>query len=401
MQRDHDVPGEPDDRGRAARRHYQRGPHLFRRGEWWYIRIPGAAPPERALRTRDGAEASRLFREYLDGRRGAEALAPGATADEMPLAEIARRWVSAPHGWTRRTAGSYEARAAAFVTAMQGLGVRLPSQLSADKLDAWQTARGGDVARATINRDLTVARRMLAWAAHEDRRYCAPTPLARRKNLREPKRRPRRTIPDPRQVAAVVRALGRLGEDGVALTVAAAAATGLRLEELRRLQPEHLTHGVVRVEPEGGPADAAWETKGYATREIPLAPAALDVVRRFVAWRSTAKGGKGKAVGLADTWLAERLDAACAAAKVPVFRMHDLRRGFVTEAVNAGISIRVVSKWLGHKDVATTEGYVGTYGADAKVRPPAPAAIRSATKPRGPAGTRESRARQSKRRKPR
>lgn len=299
----------------------------------------------------------------------------------MSLVQISGRWTTAPHGWTRRTAASYTQRADAFVAAMEAQGVRVPSQITAAKLDDWQKARGGDVARATINRDLTVARRMLAWAAHEDRRYCAPTPLARRANLREPKRRPRRTIPDPRQVAAVVRALDRAGEDGVALTVASAAATGLRLEELRRLQPAHVAHGVVRVEPEAGAADAAWETKGYVTREVPLAPAALDVVRRFVAWRTTAKGGKGKAVGLADTWIAQRLDAACDAAKVPRFRMHDLRRGFATEAVNAGVSIRIVSAWLGHKDVATTEGYVGTYAADAKVRAPTPAAIRSVTSP--------------------
>ena len=381
MPRPGDVPEDNRDPAQAGhRRRYQRGPHLFRRGEWWYVRVPGGTPPERALRTRDGAEADRLLREYLDGRRSPARLVPGLAADELSIPLIYARWIAAPHGWTRRTLGSYDVRAAAFVAAMNARGITLPSQLNADAIDAWIRDREGDVSRATINRDLLVARRMLAWAAHEDRRLCDVTPLARRRPLREPKRRPRHVLPDPEQVARVVDALRAQGEEGVALLIATAAATGLRLEELRRLTPAHVTDRAVRVEPETGAARDAWSTKGYATREIPLSPAALAVVRRFVEWRTTTKGGKGKALGLSDCWIRPRLEAACASARVPRFLMHDLRRSFVTEAVGAGIPIRVAGLWLGHKDVATTEGYVGGYATDASVVPPTPRAIRSATK---------------------
>lgn len=359
----------------SARRRYQRGPHLFRRGETWYVRIPGHNPPEQSLRTTDGTEAVRLLGELIDGRRQPSKAAQGAAA-ELPLTKIAARWLEAPHGWTRRTQIDHENRAGAFVEALERRRVTLASQITAKVVDEWIHDRSGEVSRATINRDLNVARVMLAWASSDERRLCSPTPLSTRKNLREPKRRQRRVIPSPGELARVC----AQAERPVALALVTQAVTGQRIDELRRLRPEQVLDSGVAVEPEGGAARGAWTTKGYEDRKVPLGPELVAIVREFVTWRTTAKGGMGKAIGLSERWLNLKIDAACAAAKVPPFRSHDLRRMFVTEAVNAGISLRVIARWVGHKDTRTTEGYIASYRSDASIQAPgAPLLVASLT----------------------
>lgn len=44
-----------------------------------------------------------------------------------------------------------------------------------------------------------------------------------------------------------------------------------------------------------------------------------------------------------------------------VFRSHDFRRLFATEAVNSGLPIHIAAKLLGHTDLNTTRGYVAVY----------------------------------------
>src|SRR6266851_3671261 len=44
-----------------------------------------------------------------------------------------------------------------------------------------------------------------------------------------------------------------------------------------------------------------------------------------------------------------------------VFRPHDLRRIFATDAVNGGLPVHIAAKLLGHLDINTTRGYVAVY----------------------------------------
>jgi integrase len=253
---------------------------------------------------------------------------------------------------------------------MRALGAEYPSQVTNEKLDAWIKSRGETVGRATINRDLNVARKMLRWASDPDQGLCDENALVRRKNLREPRRTQRRTLPSPAEIAATVKRLERMDESGAALTIAAGSVSGMRLDQLRHVTPDDVTARGVHVMPEAGAANVAWTDKGYDARLIPLAPEAVAVMRAFVTWRTAGRGGKGKRPGVSDTWIAEKIDEATKGTKLPRFRMHDLRRTFATEAVRAGVPITVVSKWLGHKDIATTERYVGIYRSDAEVTAP-------------------------------
>jgi integrase len=52
-------------------------------------------------------------------------------------------------------------------------------------------------------------------------------------------------------------------------------------------------------------------------------------------------------------------DAAIKAdAEIPRLRFHDLRHTFGTLAVSEGVDVLAVKEWMGHRDVATTMGYL-------------------------------------------
>ena len=323
----------------------------------WAAYIPKLG--QRSLKTCDDAEARERFRALLDGR-GAARKAP-AEQTEATLSAIADAFLDAPHGWTPRTLDTMEARALAFVKWMDGHGVRYPSKLTDPKVDDWMHDRQQRAARSTANRDLVVARAMLKWATK--RKLCEPTPLETRDTIREPRRAQRREILSHADLALVVEEMRRTKQDGAALALRTAALTGLRIDELRHITLADVESDGVWVRPETGTAAEAWTSKGYRERRIPLAAEAADVVRAFVQWRG-GKGGKGKRIGLSDTWLAKRIDAARKPVGVAKFRAHDLRRLFATANVDAGIPVRVVSGWLGHAEIATTETYIARQRSD-------------------------------------
>lgn len=356
-------------RTRRVHRTKHEGPYLYRRGRIYWVYLDREV--RESLGTDDEAEARVRFAERVR-RFESEGKGRGRPGEEA-LDVICEKYVAASEGWTRRTGRTTALRAVSFVEAMAALGVTYPSQITNVALDAWRKRRETEVARATINRDEGVARTMLAWAAA--RELCGATPLAERKQVKEPKRRPPPLIPSPTEVSQVVAALLSLDERGAALTIASALATGKRLDELRHLRPEAVHADGVDVVPEGGTAADAWTSKNHRQRRIPLAEGAVRAVRDFATWRTTAKGRKGKAVGLSDTWIAEKIDEGCAQCAVPPFRMHDLRRTFATECVRAGIPVTMVREWLGHRDVSTTERYLGRYRSDAGLVAPTPAAL--------------------------
>lgn len=354
-------------RGGKGRR--SRGPHIYKRGAVWWAYVD--RDTRVSLETGDEAEARAKLADAL--RDAERARAARGRPGEETLAVIAKAYLDAPHGWTRGTLLTTRARLVAFVEAMQTRGAAYPSQVTLARLDAWREVRMVTRARATINRDETVARQLFRWALR--RGMVQDNPLAAREQLRQIRRTRPPLIPSPREVASVVASLDGDGERGAALLLATALATGLRLDELRHLRPEHVDDGGVSVVPEAGPAGAAWTSKGYRERRIPCGPGAVETAREFALWRTEGKGGKRKPVGLAGQWVARKIDAGRAGASVEKFRMHDLRRVFATECVRNGIAITLVREWMGHRDVQTTERYLGRYREDAAVQAPTPAAL--------------------------
>lgn len=365
-------PELPSTKQRATQR--RRGPHLYQRRGWWWAYL-GEGVRE-SLGTQDSSDARRIFAERLaDVGRARSARA--RTPNEPTLTEIAAAYVGAPHGWTRRTRHSTALRIAAYVEAMAGLGVEHPSRVTSAVLNGWRERRMAAVSRATINRDETCAGAMHAWAVRE--RLVSGDPFADRALIREPSRSVRRVLPTPSQVLQVADWLDERDGHGAALVIRVGLMTGLRLDELRHLQFEHIAADGVRVVPEAGPASEAWTTKGYRERTIPVRPEVLERARQFVLWRDaerTATRGRGAKPGLTAGWLGKNIDRARrglakTTLEVLPFRAHDLRRLFVTLSVRAGIPMDVVQLWVGHQDRDTTQGYLVTLVSDSALVAPA------------------------------
>lgn len=374
----------PDDRPKPARK---RKPRRVQRGvlrpyvrvtasgeRWWWCVVPGQGRKAlgllEATTTRDEAfkVAVARFGAVLDQSR-----AQGA---EKPLTEIAKAYYVAPHGWTKRSKRTIELRVGSFVAWMVEHGATRPSHLTDAILDQWRAERMSTVSRGTINRDETVARGMLAWAAAQEPPLCGPTPLAKRSPVREPSRPRHRVIHSPAQVARMVAWALTKGQHGWAMTVAVLESTGWRIDEARAADATWITATGVRLTPEEGPAAEAWTSKGYRTREVELSAETLAIVRQWMTWRDTPHG-KIKQAGLSGRWFGEFADRAARALGMPLgYRPHDARRRWVTELVRKGTSIATVRDLIGHRDVQTTERYVCSYYDDpAAVQVPSVAAV--------------------------
>jgi integrase len=149
---------------------------------------------------------------------------------------------------------------------------------------------------------------------------------------------------------------------GAAVLVAVAVQTGLRLDELRHVRPEDVLKASVTVA-----AHTGWSPKSWQERTVPVPETTADLAREFVTWRDCARGVRGKDLALSDGWIADKIDEAWLRAKLPgtAPRMHDCRRTFATELSRRGEPLTVVRDRLGHRDVQTTERYLGEYRTDA------------------------------------
>lgn len=293
----------------------------------------------------------------------------------MAIPKAIDAFLEAPLGYTTSTRASLKNRLLAFARWCKGEGIQYPYELTSQVIDRWVSSKTKAKSRRTINRDLRALRVCLEWAA--ERGHCDPVPaVADRKDLREPKTAARRVIPSPAEWQAV---LAKMTPGRPRAALAALLVTGLRIEELRRLHVGMLHQTpdgwVLSVTPEAGPADTAWTTKGYRSRDIPLNEDAAAAVKAYLA---VAVGKRGKPIG--ESKLLKEIAAACKACdpEVPRAGVHDTRRSFATEAYRAGVQLLVIAKWMGHADVRTTETYLCSYRTDraavSPVRTGAPAA---------------------------
>lgn len=379
------------DQRAANTRRYQQGAHRFReRNGVWYAYLPreGRSPQRLSLCTKDDAEAERAFRELLErGTATKENTNRGRGAGEASLAEICERYLTAPHGWTKQTLRTARNRALAFALWCENRHIIKPGEITASIVDEWLTERRDKTTHRTINRDLRVVRLMLQWA--NERGLCDPCPsVTERENLREARRKRRAIVPDPYEMREILEMVGaqyegslvvarerlsrkgggRWPRAGAKEALGAIYATGLRVDELRRFSVDDLWGGALHVRPQEGSAAEAEPSKSYRERRIALSPDAEAIVRAFLLLAAKQKS-RGT---FSESWLVEMLHQATDALGFPRCGLHDLRRGFATEAVRQGIDIIIVSRWLGHADVATTELYLAEYRSDREVVAPIP-----------------------------
>lgn len=122
-----------------------------------------------------------------------------------------------------------------------------------------------------------------------------------------------------------------------AMAVEFLAYTGLRISEAqsirwRDIKKDHLV---------------ARNAKNFDLRQVPLIPAALDLLKRVKA-SGVSTEPDDPVMLIKSPRIA--LDGACDRLGVDHLRVHDLRHIFATRCIESGVDLPTLAAWLGHKD---------------------------------------------------
>ncbi len=315
------------------------GPRMYRRPgrRVWYASFSDAEK-HISLKTEDEGAARIEFAKLLERRRDLD-LAP----NEVPLAEIVRiTRERADTNNTPKTAYEVHLNLRRVLAWLEGRRIFSARRIDLATVEDYKTARRFKVSAARVNRELDSWRRAMKVAVEL---RCAPKDaLDLFVKLREPR-------PEPHQrgltKAELTRFLRAVTVPGYKALFRTALGSGLRDDELRHMDPGDVRSDRIVVTPKPG-----WTTKGYRFRTIAVSPATVRAARAYLAARAAGLNFDQKRV-----W--KVMQAACKAAKVRPFSMHDLRRAWASHLLLSGeASLKQVSKMLGHAELATTERYL-------------------------------------------
>lgn len=234
------------------------------------------------------------------------------------------------------------------------LGPMLIEQLSRADLDRYRaiasrppppgsrrrTARSA----GSLSLDLTVLE--MAWTWGRSVGACPPRDLDLPHIAPKPVRE--RYTPTAGEVAEVVRHLDGWRRDVVALQW----ATGCRVGELAALLVGDVD--LDRAELLVGRHVGARKT---GARRVPVHPDTVPMLRRLVGDRAHTCGLWPVSFQVVRHAINPSLAEACAAARVPVWTTHALRRAYIIRAVRAGIDVATVATITGH----SVEELLATY----------------------------------------
>lgn len=214
---------------------------------------------------------------------------------------------------------------------------------NASEAAVWWKSVVNNYAAQRANNVLSMAKRLGAVLVECGLRMDNPCSKLRRVKI-EPKRL---TIPSREtidQVIASISGQGKAASKQAAAYVGFLSYGGCRRGQAQALQWEDID---LRPEDEGGGWITFWGgirgTKGADTRRLPISPPLRRVLEAYRPANAAGPVFKIKSPR-------EALTNACERLKIPHLRVHDLRHFFGTYAIECGVDIPTVAKWLGHKD---------------------------------------------------
>lgn len=296
-----------------------------------------------SLKTEDEERAREAFAQLI-AERGHREL----EADERTLVELWKLTRErADTNNTTKTAYELHLNLRRVVTWCEGRKVVGSRQVDKQLVEDYKTARRFDkVSAARINRELDSWRRMMKMAIELNAAH--KRVLEAFEKLREPRPDPHRVVLNKAQLARVLK---QVAQPAYRALARAALGCALRDEELRHVEARDVRPHEVAVTPKPG-----WTTKSHHFRVVPISPATR---KALLAWIGARDSGELN-IDKKRVW--EVLQAACDSAKVPATSLHELRRACASHWLEAGVPLKTISSWLGHRDVATTERYLGMVG---------------------------------------
>jgi integrase len=333
-----------------ARHHGRRMSHgiygrRFRHGVTWYIRytVHGREVKERVGREADGI-TRRLAADALKARLGD--IARGRfRLPEARRAVLVREVIARYRTYAETHHRGYRSTRYVLAQLDAAFGTLPLADLSGFRIEGWKAARRKVVAPATVNRELTVLKAMLAKAVAWHLLDVHPARDVKPFSVDNARVR---WLPPHELARLLATAALDVAAAWLVPAITIAVHTGLRQGELLRLRWTDLGPGRTIATIRG--------TKNNEPKHVPLNAvvqatlAALPVVGETVlAWPW------GDPVS--DTTLYAAFGRACRAAGITDFHWHDLRHTFASHLVMAGVDLRTVQELLGHKTLEMTLRY--------------------------------------------
>jgi integrase len=230
------------------------------------------------------------------------------------------------------------------------------SDLSVEDAEKYKTNRSRSVRPATVNRELTLAKHMMAKAA--EWKLIPENPFRGVRNLGVPKRDQRILSHD--EEIKLLAGCGLVRSRLLLPLVVLALNTGMRRGELLALQwsgvdLDHCTIRIINAKSSAGDRVIPMN----ATVHLLLSDLAKNAASALV-FPSNRKPGEK----LLD--LKKGFKKAVQLARIPPIRFHDLRHNFATRLVREGVDIVSVQHLLGHSKITMTARYAHSL-ADVKL----------------------------------
>ena len=285
------------------------------------------------LKTTDKALAKRRLADFL---RDVERLTPGEDAN-LTFEQVADRWLENTRHTLKESSHDRRRRCvAAIAPFFSGLSIR---NVLARHCEDWLKKRGGDIAPQTFAHELNAMRAVFKFAIEHGMILRNPADgIKRRRIVSKPTNIPSRE--QFGQVVAAIRAEPR--ERGGADLIELLAYSGMRLREATALRwrDVNFSAGVFTVT--GGETG----TKNHEQRTVPISDKLLALLERIKHERKAAPNETLIQVASAK----RSLETTCRKLKFPHFHHHSLRHYFTTCAVESGVDIPTIARWMGHKD---------------------------------------------------
>lgn len=214
---------------------------------------------------------------------------------------------------------------------------RLAKLWGADQAAAWWSDLVEAMSPQRANNALAMAKRVGQELVDQGIRL--DNPAAGLKRVPLPKTE--LNVPSLKVMDAIIKDIRKQGKAWSAQSadfVAFLAFSGCRLSQAQALTWSDISQKWVSFQ--GGIQGA----KGADWRRLPINPRLREVIERLRQGRSDA----GPIFTMAKP--REALWNACDRLKLKRMRIHDLRHFFATWAIESGVDVLTVSRWLGHKD---------------------------------------------------
>lgn len=175
-----------------------------------------------------------------------------------------------------------------------------------------------------------------------------------------PRPRPSKKLPDAPELGEIQQTIALAG-DWLRVAIALGIYAGLRSGEIRALQVRDvdLRQGLLRIRRTLS-GDQELPPKGNKDRNVPIVPELKPILeeacRRKLPKARVVLTSVGETPTRQSIWT--RLDYLQKAHGLPHRSVHQLRHGFCTWTLRAGIDVESVRVLAGHTDLATTQRYV-------------------------------------------